>query len=59
MEIRGLKSDLIARFTFDFYYMVCSKKMLYVLANSGLDVGIKAPMKCNLTLNFVSEPANV
>ena len=56
MEIRGLKSDLIVRFTFVFYYMVCSKKMLYVLANSGSDVELKAPTKRNLTLNFDSEP---
>jgi hypothetical protein len=54
VEIRGLKSDLMARFTFDFYYMVCSKKILYVLANSGSDVKLKAP-----TLNFDSEPAKV
>jgi hypothetical protein len=59
VEIRGLKSDLMARFTFDFYYMVCCKKILYVLANSGPDVKLKAPMKCNITLNFDSEPAKV
>jgi hypothetical protein len=54
VEILGFKSNLSARFTFDFYYLVCSKTMLYVLANFGLTVELIVSMKCNRTLNFDS-----
>jgi hypothetical protein len=33
--------------------------MLYVLANFGSNAELVVPMKCNLTLNFDSEPAMV